>query len=287
MAYSRTDALVDTEWLAEHLDAPDVKVIDATFLWRKDMSEAKRNFQELHIPGARFFDIDDIADTSNPLPHMLPRPEKFSSRARALGLGDGIRIVAYDQNGGAMAAARAWWMFRVFGHKDVAVLNGGLPKWLAENRPTGNCPGNPTPRHFTARINNMLVRDKDQMLKNLDTRRDQVVDARNPERFSGKIPEPREGLKSGHIPGSANLPFTKLMDPDNHFTLRSAEDIKKAFNDAGVDLSNAVAASCGSGVTACVVALAAYMIGKEDVSVYDGSWTEWGSAEDTPIETGR
>ncbi len=286
MEYTNPDALVSTEWLAEHMSAPDIRIVDATSFLPGTGRNAKAEFRACHIPGAIFFDIDDVADDREDLPHMVPSPEKFASRVRRLGLGDGNRIVVYDANGGAMAACRVWWMFRLFGHEDVAVLNGGLPKWLAEDRPTDDMPPVPPERHFTARTNNLLLRSVEQMIGNVDTAREQVIDARAADRFAGTADEPRAGLRKGHIPGSINLPFGKLMDKDDNFTMRSADDIKKVFEDAGVDLSKPISASCGSGVTACVIALAGYLVGKDDIAVYDGSWTEWGSRHDTPITLG-
>ncbi len=285
MAYAKPDALVSTEWLAEHMKAPDIRIVDATSFLPGTGRNAKAEYRACHIPGAIYFDIDDVADDRDDLPHMVPAPEKFASRVRRLGLGDGNRIVVYDANGGAMAACRVWWMFRLFGHEDVAVLDGGLPKWLAENRPTDDMPPVPPERHFTARTNNFLLRSVEQMIDNVEAAREQVIDARAADRFAGTADEPRAGLRKGHIPGSVNLPFGKLMDKNNNFTMRSADEIKKVFEDAGVDLSKPIAASCGSGVTACVIALAGYLVGKDDIAVYDGSWTEWGSRHDTPITT--
>jgi thiosulfate/3-mercaptopyruvate sulfurtransferase len=285
MTYANPDALVSTEWLAEHMNAPDVRVVDGTSFLPTVDRNSKAEYRECHIPGAVFFDIDDIADEKAELPHTVPSAEKFSSRVRKLGLGDGNRIVVYDANGGGQAACRVWWMFRLFGHEDVAVLNGGLPKWLAEGRETDDLPPVPRERHFTARTNNLLLRTADQLIENVDTGKELVVDARGAGRFAGTDDEPRAGLRKGHIPDSVNLPFVDLMDKDNNFVMRSADEIKKIFADAGVDFSKPVVASCGSGVTAGVIAFAGYLIGKTDIAVYDGSWSEWGRRHDTPITT--
>lgn len=283
MSYAHPEALVSTAWLADHLQAPDVRIVDASYFLPGVPRNAKAEYRDCHIPGAVFFDIDDIAADGSHLPHMIPSPEKFSSRVRRLGLGDGSHIVVYDSNGGGMAACRAWWMFRLFGHKDVAVLDGGLPKWLAEGRATDDLPPVPRERHFTARMNNFLVRSVEQMIDNCSAKRDQVVDARSADRFAGTADEPRPGLRKGHIPGSVNLPFNKLMNKDASFAMRSAAEIDAIFKAAKVDINGNVVASCGSGVTACVIAFAGYLIGKEDIAVYDGSWSEWGSRTDTPI----
>ncbi len=284
MSYANPDALVSTEWLAGHLNAPDIRIVDATSFLPGVPRNAKAEYRDCHIPGAVFFDIDDIADDRDDLPHMIPSPEKFASRVRKLGLGDGNRIVVYDANGGTSAACRVWWMFRLFGHEDVSVLNGGLPKWLAEGRETDDLPPVPRERHFTSRQNNFLVRTVDQLLENCNTQRELVVDVRSADRYAGTGVEPRAGLRKGHIPGSVNLPFMKLVDKDANFVIRSAEEIKKCFDNAGIDFKSPVVASCGSGVTACVIAFAGHLIGKSDIAVYDGSWTEWGSRQDTPID---
>jgi thiosulfate/3-mercaptopyruvate sulfurtransferase len=284
MPYSKPDALVTTDWLARHLDAPDVRIVDATYILPPTTRDARQEYEQRHIPGAVFFDIDDIADSDSKLPHMLPSPEKFSSRARKLGLGDGSRIVVYDTHG-MMSAARVWWMFRAFGHRDVAVLDGGLPKWLKEGRPVEDMKPMPRERHFTARMNQFLVRDLDQVRGALEKKREQVLDARSAGRFRGADPEPRQGLRSGHMPGAISVPFTSLLDPDAK-TFLPAESLAGVFKDAGVDLKRPIVTSCGSGVTACVVALGLYLLGRDDVAVYDGSWTEWGGRADTPVVTG-
>ena len=247
------------------------------------MRDAKAEFAAGHIPGAVFFDIDEIADTDNPLPHMLPSPEKFAARVRKLGLGDGSRIVVYD-GAGLFSAARVWWMFRVLGHDDVAVLDGGLPKWRAEGRPVEAFPPNPGERHFTARVNTLLVRELDQIKSNLTSRREQVLDARPAGRFAGTDPEPRPGLRSGHIPGSHNLPFNRLVDPKTG-TVLPADALRRQFVEAGIDLARPIVTTCGSGVSASALALGLYLLGRDDVAVYDGSWSEWGGRPDTPIET--
>ena len=284
MTEFRTDALVSTDWLAEHLSAPDVHVVDASYYLPGEGLDPRAEFELHHIPGAVFFDIDDIADEKSPLPHMLPPLEKFSSRVRKLGLGDGVRIVVYDQRG-IWSAPRVWWTFRTFGHDDVAVLDGGLPKWLAEGRPVEDGPELPTERHFTARMNSFMVRDREQLLANLESRREQVLDARSSGRFEGTEPEPREGLRPGRIPGSLNLPYPDLLEPESQ-TLRPPEELRERLTAAGVDLKRPVATTCGSGVTAAILSLALHVIGHKDVALYDGSWTDWGQPGDTPVETG-
>ena len=276
------DPLVSTQWLAEHLNAPDVKIADATWFLPTLGRDARQEYAEAHIPGAVFFDIDDIADAASPLPHMLPDAAKFSSRMRRLGLGDGTRIVLYDDNKYS-ASARAWWMLRLFGHPEVAVLDGGLAKWRAEGRPVTDDPVTPTEAHFTARQNNLLVRDLEQMRANVLSRREQVVDARSRGRFAATEQEPRAGLRGGHIPGSVCLPHLELIATDG--TLLPEPELRRRFAAAGVDVSRPVVTSCGSGVTASTLALALYRLGRDDVAVYDGSWSEWGGRSDTPVET--
>ncbi|HYM32040.1 MAG TPA: 3-mercaptopyruvate sulfurtransferase [Candidatus Cybelea sp.] len=278
------DALVSTAWLAERLTAPDVRVVDASWYLPQMKRDAKAEYRAAHIPGAVYFDIDDIADTSSPLPHMLPSPEKFSSRMRKLGLGDGSRIVTYDGSGSNLSAARAWWMFRVFGHRDVAVLDGGFLKWQAEGRPVEDLPPMPRERHFTARLDRTLVRDIEQMCANIESKREQVLDARSPGRFAAREPEPRAGMRGGHIPGARNLPYGDLVRSDG--TLLSPNELKARIAAAGVDMSRPIVTSCGSGLSACAVALALHLLGHREVAVYDGSWAEWGGRADTPIETG-
>jgi thiosulfate/3-mercaptopyruvate sulfurtransferase len=284
MAAFDGEALVTTEWLAGHLNAPDVRVVDGSYYLPGEGLDARAEYEAHHIPGAVFFDIDEIADGDSPLPHMLPSPEKFSSRVRKLGLGDGVRIVAYDQRG-LFSAPRVWWTFRYFGHRDVAVLDGGLPKWQSEGRPLEEGPGLADKRHFTARTNRLMARDKEQMLANLASGREQVLDARSTGRFEGSDPEPRAGLRGGHIPGSLSLPFTELLDRESQ-TLRPREELKARFAEAGLDPKRPVVTTCGSGITAAVLALGLELIGQRDVALYDGSWSEWGEPGDTPIETG-
>ncbi|MBF0304505.1 MAG: 3-mercaptopyruvate sulfurtransferase [Alphaproteobacteria bacterium] len=279
-----TDALVTTDWLEAHLDAPDVRVVDASYYLKIQNRDPKGEFADEHIPGAVFFDIDDIADDRSSLPHMLPPPEKFAAKVRRLGLGDGNRIVVYDTNGGGSAACRAWWMFRVFGHREVSVLDGGFPKWLREQRPVTNQPTAPRERHFTARVDTTLVRAVGQILANLETGREQVVDARSPGRWRGTDPELWPVAKVGRIPGSLNLPFVDLID-GRAKTFLPPEIIRERFEAAGVDLKRPIVASCGSGVTACVLALGLHLIGRDDAAIYDGSWVEWGNRDDTPVET--
>lgn len=277
------DPIVSTAWLAEHLGAPDVRIVDASWYFPHEGRDAQAEFRDAHIPGAVFFDIEEISDESNPLPHMLPSPVKFASRVRKLGLGDGAKIVVYDQLG-LRSAARVWWTFRVMGHEDVVVLDGGLPKWIAEGRPVEDGPAQPRDRHFTARYSNDLVRDLNQVKRALDGGTAQLVDARPAGRFTGEVPEPREGLRGGHMPGAKSVPSSTLLAPDG--TLKSPEQLTELFEKAGVDLKSPIITTCGSGITAAMLSLALTRIGKDRVPVYDGSWSEWGAREDTPIVTG-
>jgi thiosulfate/3-mercaptopyruvate sulfurtransferase len=278
-----SDPLVSTEWLHERLGAPDIKIIDATWYLPGDERDPKAEYALAHIPGAVFFDIDEIADLSSPLPHMLPPPEKFASRVKKMGLGDGSTIVVYDASG-IFSAPRVWWMFRAMGHERVVVLDGGLPKWIAEGRPIEDLPPATQERHFTPRYTSDLVRDLDQMRKILDGGREQVVDARAAARFTGEAPEPRPGLRGGHMPGALNVPSSTLIAPDG--TMKSREALRAVFEAAGVEVGRPVVATCGSGISAAIVALALARVGHPRAAVYDGSWAEWGGREDTPVATG-
>ena len=276
--------LVTTDWLANHLDAPDLAILDASWHLPNSGRNAKAEFLSAHVPGALFFDIDELSDSSSLYPHMLPSAEKFSSRMRKMGIGDGKKIVVYDSLG-LYSAARAWWMFRIFGKDDVAVLDGGLLKWKAEGRPIedGELPPRQE-RHFTARFRAMFVRDRNDVLKALGEKQEQLADARAAGRFAGTEPEPRKGVRSGHIPGAKSLPFSSLVNSDG--TVKSPEQIEAAFRQAAIDPARPVVAYCGSGVTAAILALGLAIAGHDENAVYDGSWAEWGSAQDLPIATG-
>ncbi len=277
-------ALVSTDWLMEHLAAPDIRIVDATWHMPGGERIAARDYNEAHIPGATFFDIDEICDLDNPLPHMLPSPEKMSSRMRKLGIGDGNRVIVYD-NSDLRSAARVWFMMKVFGLWDVAILDGGFQKWKSERRPIEDIPPIPRLRHFSARFNTTKIRDLDHMLENLESGKEQVVDARSPGRFHGREAEPRTDLKSGAIPGSVNVFFRDLLNEDG--TFKSPAEIRSIFEQAGVDLKKPVVTSCGSGITASVLMLGLYLIGHRENALYDGSWSEWGSHPDTPVTKGK
>ncbi len=271
--------LVSTQWLDEHRQSPDISVLDCSWHLPTSKRDAKAEFLDQHIPGAQFFDIDLISDAESALPHMLPRPEKFASHVRKMGIGDGKKVICYDSLG-LFSAARVWWMFKIFGHADVAVLDGGLLKWKAENRRLEDGPPiKPQERHFTARFQSMMVRDKSEVSKAL-----QVADARSPGRFRGEEPEPRPGVRAGHMPNAKNVHYARLLNPDG--TLKSETELAKIFESAGIDITKPVVTSCGSGVNAAILSLGLTTLNAKDHALYDGSWAEWGSAPDTLIVTG-
>ncbi|HEX4192684.1 MAG TPA: 3-mercaptopyruvate sulfurtransferase [Stellaceae bacterium] len=285
MPYAHPESLVSTAWLADHIDDPNLRVFDASFTLPGVKPTAQEEYARRHIPGAVFFDIDAISDHSNPLPHMLPSPEDFAALAGALGIGGNRQIILYDIAGFG-SAPRAWWMLRVFGHDNVALLDGGFPKWLAEGRAVTTYVPQPKQVTFTPRFDGARVRSKAQVLANLDEQREQVLDARSAGRFAGTAAEPRPGLRGGHIPGSINVPYDTLGDPKTRRYL-PAEQIEERFRATGVDRSKPIVTSCGSGVTACALTFALHLVGWGKSGVYDGSWSEWGlENNDTPVATG-
>ncbi|MGV8988201.1 MAG: 3-mercaptopyruvate sulfurtransferase [Cypionkella sp.] len=275
--------LVSTDWLAAHLKDPDLRVLDASWFLPGSGRDAKAEYMAAHIPGARFFDIDEITDHRSTLPHMAPPPEKFISRLRAMGVGDGHQVVVYDSTG-LFSAPRVWWTFRLMGKTDVAVLDGGLPKWLAEGRETEDMPPIVKDRHMTTSRQNHLVKDVTQVAHSAKLGEAVIVDARSAARFAGDAPEPRPGLRGGHIPGSRNVPYTTLLNTDG--TLKPAPELTATFKAAGVDLTKPIITTCGSGVTAAILSLALERIGHKNHALYDGSWSEWGMYEDLAVEKG-
>ena len=277
--------LVETDWLAARLTAPDLVILDGTMHLPTAKRDARAEYLAGHLPGALFFDIDEVSDHTSDLPHMLPSAAQFASQMRKFGIGDGSRVVVYDTVG-LYSAARVWWMFRTMGHADVAVLNGGMKKWLAEGRPVeeGAVPAR-QPRHFTARFHADLVRDKADMIRLSSSAAAQIVDARSAGRFKGVDPEPRASLRSGHIPGSVNVPYATLLQADG--TLKPKDHLQAAFAAAGVDTTKPIVTTCGSGVTAGILTLALAELGRPDVAVYDGSWSYWGlETAGTSVATG-
>jgi thiosulfate/3-mercaptopyruvate sulfurtransferase len=275
--------LVSTDWLAQHLDDQNVVILDGSYYLANAKRDAEAEFLSRHIPGAQRFDIDAISDKSNPLPHMLPSPEQFAAQVGALGAGDGMTIVLYDGIG-LYGAARVWWTFRAFGADKVRVLDGGMPKWKAENRRLESGAARPrAAKTFTPRFDRAMVASIDDVQKVLLDKTAQVVDARAADRFRGEAPEPRAGLRSGHMPGSFNVPFGNVLQDGR---LASQEAIATAFKNAGVDLDRPVVTSCGSGVTASILTFAVEALGKRPGSVYDGSWSDWGARPDTPVVKG-
>ena len=274
MAQSNPRTLVSTDWLEQHLQDPDLCVLDGSWYLPALKRDAKAEFKASRIPGAQFFDIDDISDRNSPLPHMAPPPEQFVAQIRSLGIGDGHQIVVYDGSG-ISSAARAWWLFRLMGHERIAVLDGGFPKWCNENRPTSDLDAIARVRHFTPRIQNQLVSHRSQVVAAAQQGTAEIIDARPAGRFNGDDPEPRPDLRRGNIPSSRNVPAATLVASDG--TMKTEAELTKAFETASVDLAKPAIASCGSGVMACVVALALESLGKHDWAVYDGSWSEWGA----------
>jgi thiosulfate/3-mercaptopyruvate sulfurtransferase len=273
--------LISTDWLAQNLGAADLTVLDGSWYLPAQARDAKREYETGHIPGALFFDLDAMSDQTSPLPHMLPKPEEFAGKASTLGIGSDDRIVVYD-GAGIFSAPRIWWMFRALGHDRIAVLDGGLPKWKAEGRPLEQGRATRAPRAFKATLKTELIRDRDQILAAVKSGTLHLVDARSAGRFAGAEPEPRPGLRGGHIPGSRNVPSGLLTRPDG--TLRPPAELTPLFQKAGVDLAQPLVTSCGSGVTASSLALALETLGVTNVPVYDGSWAEWGADSALPVE---
>jgi thiosulfate/3-mercaptopyruvate sulfurtransferase len=282
MTSARETSLVTTDWLADHLSDPGLVLLDVRFNLPGSPVSGAEEYAASHIAGAHFFNVDHIADKASPLPHMLPDPAAFAAAMEGFGISDDSRVVLYD-GPGMIAAGRAWWMLRIYGFDAVAVLDGGFRKWVAEGRPvTSDVPAKGAGR-FTPRFRPELVRDRAQMLGNLASHAEDVVDARSAARFTASVPEPRPGLRGGHIPGSFNLPFGQVTDAATG-AMKSDAEIVALFEAAGVDLEKPVVATCGSGVTSCALAFALHLTGKDDVAIYDGSWSEWGLPGDTPVQ---
>jgi thiosulfate/3-mercaptopyruvate sulfurtransferase len=276
--------LVSTGWLADHLADPDLRVLDASWYLPDQNRDARAEYAAAHIPGARFFDIDEISDQRSALPHMAPPPEKFISRMRAMGVGDGHQVVVYD-GAGLFSAARVWWTFRLMGKTDVAVLDGGFPRWRAEGRPVEDMPPVVRDRHMTVQRQAQLVRDVTQVANAAKLGTAQILDARSEARFLGTVPEPRPGLRSGHIPGAVSVPYATVLNGDG--TMKSPDELRVTLQGAGVDLTRPAITSCGSGVTAAILNLALERVGHRAHALYDGSWAEWGMYDDLPVARGQ
>lgn len=266
--------LVSTDWLAKHSQDPDLRILDASWYLPGENRNPLEEYSRSHIPGARFFDIDEIADKDSHLPHMVPSQELFAARVRKMGIGNGHQIVVYD-TAGIFSSPRVWWLFKLMGHKDIAVLDGGFPKWLEEGREVEDIPPQVNERHYYSRKQAQLVKSRDEVQKASSEGSPQILDARPKTRFMGLLPEPRPGLRSGNIPNSINLPYTNLLNENG--TMKEKQDLLKEFKSSGLDLDKPVITSCGSGITASILFLALDIIGHRNISLYDGSWVEWGS----------
>lgn len=270
---NKKKSIVSAEWLHKHLEAPDIKILDGSWYLPTLNRQPKLEYNSEHIPGALFFDVDEVCDLESDLPHMLPSPEKFASRVMSLGIGDGHRVVVYDGHG-LFSAARVWWMFKVFGFEDIVILDGGMPLWKKAGFEVSSKVKSVQKYHFTARKNSLMIADSRDVESASSDEITQILDARTPERFFGKVEEPRPGLRRGHIPNSVNIPFQDLLKTDG--TLKSDLELKFIFDNAGINLSKPIVTSCGSGVTAAILNLALESLGAKRVSLYDGSWCEWG-----------
>jgi thiosulfate/3-mercaptopyruvate sulfurtransferase len=277
------DPLVSTDWLAAHIKDANVKVLDATFKLPGVLPLPKDDYLAAHLPGAAYFDVDAVSDHSNPLPHMFPSTEQFGRDVGGLGISNDDTVVVYD-SGSWVAAPRAWWMFLSYGHRNVRVLDGGLKKWRAEGRPVESGEVKPKPATFKASYDDKRVRSIEQMVANVASNAEQVIDARAAERFEGRAAEPRPGIRSGHIPGARNVPYNILFDASG--AMKPLDEVRKAFVGAGVDISKPIVTSCGSGVSAGALTIALYRLGVTDTALYDGSWSEWGQAGGPAIATG-
>jgi thiosulfate/3-mercaptopyruvate sulfurtransferase len=275
-------AIVTTEWLAAMLGSPGIRVVDGSWYLPGSGRNAAAEYTSGHIPGAVFFDLDATSDQATPLPHMLPTAESFAERMAVLGLNDSDHIVVYDGSGVNLSAPRVWWTFRTFGHDRVSLLDGGIGKWRRERRPLEQGVAAPARGRFTARLDGRAVRDLASVRANLQRREEQLVDTRSAGRFAGLEPEPRPGLRGGHVPGSLNLPFTELVRSDG--TMLSPPELRQRLSQAGIDLSRPVVATCGSGTSACALVLGLHLVGHGGAAVYDGAWAEWGGRPDTPVE---
>jgi len=284
MTSSTDDPLVTTDWLSARLDDPKLKIIDASFKLPGMLPLPVDDYLAAHLPGAVYFDVDAIANHNNPLPHMYPDAEQFARDVAALGISSGDTVVAYD-SGGWVAAPRAWWMFLSFGYPNVRVLDGGLKKWLREGRPTHSGKVTAKPGKFKANFDSSYLRSQQQMVGNLDTHAEQVLDARPRPRFEGTVAEPRAGLRGGHIPGSRSVPYAGLFDAETG-AMKPLEELRRIFGDAGIELTKPIVTTCGSGVSALVLTLALYRLGVRGSALYDGSWSEWGLPDGPPVATG-
>jgi thiosulfate/3-mercaptopyruvate sulfurtransferase len=281
MTSTYPEALVSSEWLTDHLSDPDVRILDCTWHHVSTNLDGRTQYRGRHLPGAVHFDIDHVADTSNPLPHMLPSAADFAKKVGLLGISDGDHVVVYDRHCGGSAAARVWWMFRVFGYDKVSILDGGFGKWTKEKRPAEMTPVRPEPKSFTATFTPSLVRTIDQMKANLETGAEQIVDARGPAKFDGTQADVFPFKKLGHMPNAINIPWADLIVEETG-AFMTPDQIKDRFVRAGIDLERPIVTTCASGISSCVLAFALYLIGQKTTAVYDGSWAEWDLAEDTP-----
>ena len=283
MSASQQSPLISTDKLAEGLNDTSLRIVDASWYLPAMNRNGRTEYNNAHIPGAVYWDIDQIADQGSPLPHMMPTSNQFESQMEELGINNDTTVVIYDGLG-MFSAARPWWMLSAFGHKNVFILDGGLPKWMAEGRPQNADKPKFSRCSYTANLDDSFIRSAEEVLDNIHTKSAQMVDARSQGRFNGKEAEPRPGCRSGHIPGAVNLPFDYLIDPQTK-TLLPEHCLRTRYENVGIDLDKPTITSCGSGVTACILALGMYVLNKPNVSVYDGSWSEWGTQDDLPLET--